>query len=171
MDDWLLVALEEYKTLRDEGLQAIQNQLFVLRLGALALGFLLASISPLLQFKELLAYLELTLFYPIVIALITIIWTGEVGRMIRAGNYISALEKEINDRLKKNNKLEENEVALYWEQWLRKEGKQTRFTYIFFCCWAFRNRSHRYRFCGFPLAFRVFSRSKFFNIVSFTGSW
>lgn len=113
MDDWLSVALEEYKTLREESLQAIQNQLFVLRLGALALGFLLASIFPLLQFRELLAYLELTLFYPIVIALITIIWAGEVGRMGRAGNYISALEKEINDRLKKNNKLEENEVALY----------------------------------------------------------
>ncbi|HHT9152848.1 MAG TPA: hypothetical protein ACFYEM_04855 [Candidatus Hypogeohydataceae bacterium YC40] len=126
MDDWTLVALEEYKTLRAESLQAIQNQHPALRLGALALGFLLASAFTLLNFNVLLAYLELTLFSPIVIALITTIWASEVGRMTRVGNYISALEKEINGKLK------EKEEALYWEQWLRKERKQTRFTYISF---------------------------------------
>jgi hypothetical protein len=114
------VMLEEYKTLRDESLQAINNQLSVLKMGTGAIGLLLAAGFSLPENEGKLAALIFITFLPLVSYLSLIIWIGEFERMIRVSRFIASIEKKISDALGGEN-------ILSWESrlWIKNVNSKT----------------------------------------------
>ncbi|XCN74807.1 MAG: hypothetical protein Q3M24_08715 [Candidatus Electrothrix aestuarii] len=106
--------MEEYKSLRQESLTSITTQQSVLRYGLAITGVLIASAIKCWNDIVLCGALTLV-FIPIVCYLVLIIWMGEVGRMMRAGQHILMLEKKVNLTFK-----EQKYPALSWENYLRK---------------------------------------------------
>lgn len=115
-NDWISIAMEEYKTLRTESLESMKGQQATLKVGTATVGVLAASAFSLWD-KTLLPDFIFMVFLPVICYLILVIWIGEVQRMMRAGKFISTIEKKINDNfiLKDNN-------VLSWENWLRIES-------------------------------------------------
>jgi hypothetical protein len=111
--EWVDLVLEEYKSLRQESLAAIDRQQRVLASGTATAGVVLGlgvNASP----GSTLAAVLLVGLGPLLALLITVMWLGEVERMVRAGAYVSRLESRINRNLV--------EAALEWESWLRREA-------------------------------------------------
>jgi hypothetical protein len=111
VEDWISVALEEYKSLREESLQSMQHQHTTLAYGLAAIGAALFGGFQLTGKPYVLTFLFIL---PVLCYLILFIWMGEVTRMIRAGKYLVGLENIINDGI---NKLP---GPLCWENSLRK---------------------------------------------------
>jgi hypothetical protein len=97
-EKWIDIAMEEYKTLREESLAAIAGQQQVLIVGLGGIGVLLgvgaASWND--SDKNSLAAIVLLALIPLLCYLMLIIWIGEVIRMRRAGNFIAGIEQRIN---------------------------------------------------------------------------
>jgi hypothetical protein len=111
--DWLEVVMEEYKTLREESLTSIQMQQSILSLGAATVGIALSGAFATWEKSPLPEYLFLFLV-PTLIYLIVLVWLGEVGRMFRAGRFLSELEEKVNREFPKK------DLALSWEMWLSR---------------------------------------------------
>jgi hypothetical protein len=114
-NDWLSVAIEEYKTLRTESIDAIKGQQTTFNIGTATIGVLTAAAFTVWD-KPLLSDLIFMAFLPLTSYLILAVWIGEVSRMMRAGYFISLIENKINSHLKV-------EDALSWENWLRKKKR------------------------------------------------
>ncbi len=111
--DWLEVVMEEYKNLRKESLTSMQMQQSILSLGAATVGVALSSAFATWDRSPLPEFLFLFLV-PILIYLIVLVWLGEVGRMFRAGHFLSKLEEKVN------REFSEKGLALSWETWLSR---------------------------------------------------
>lgn len=116
--DAVEIALEEYKSLRQESLMALERQHTVLRFGIGLVGVLI-GIGLQLQDEEVLATVLLLLFVPVLIVFTVILWMGEVERMVRAGTYLAKLERKVNQAEGSGTD------PLGWEQYLRAEGEAT----------------------------------------------
>lgn len=109
--EWLTPALEEYKSLRAESLASMANQQSTLRIGIGAVGVVIAAGFNLWE-KTLLPDVIFLIYNPVICYLALLIWVGEVARMMRAGYYLSRLEKKINASFP------EIENVLSWENWI-----------------------------------------------------
>lgn len=117
--DWLPVALEEYKTLRLESIEALKGQHSTLRVGTAAVGVVLASGFNLWD-KTLLPDLIFLLFNPALCYIVLAVWIGEVARMMRAGSFLAGLEKKISAAFP------DKPDVLSWENWLRSSSEENK---------------------------------------------
>lgn len=114
--DWIAVALEEYKTLRAESIEAIKTQQTTLKLGtAIASAVVISGFN--LWDKTLLPDLIFLVFIPILCYMVLVIWIGEVARMMRAGYYLTLVENKISKAFPDVTNL------LFYENWLRNKKK------------------------------------------------
>lgn len=117
--EWYAAALEEYKTLREESLSAVDRQQSIVRFGVALVGTLI-GLGIRAQYDTYVGSLVLTIFVPIVVYLILALWLGEVERSVRAGAVVAALECKLGLELA------EPRVVLGWERWLRGLGPPLR---------------------------------------------
>jgi len=110
--DWIDAALEEYRSLREESLQAIDRQVRVLGLGTTASGVVLGlgvktgtSVST--------ATILLVFFSPLLAFLVCVLWLGEMERMVRAGAQVATIERRISGRI------DPSDPPMGWENSLR----------------------------------------------------
>lgn len=96
----------EYEKLREEIQESIRNQVRVLGYGGTALSVLL-GVGLLEESVVVLVVLPLLAFF------FFVLWNVEQTRMMRAGDYLSFVEDEVN------RSLANGEPALLWEEWLR----------------------------------------------------
>jgi hypothetical protein len=82
--DWIEAALEEYRLLRDESLQAIDRQVRVLGLGTTASGAVL-GLGIKAGLSSSTASALLVGFAPLLALFVCVLWLGEMERMVRAG--------------------------------------------------------------------------------------
>jgi positive regulator of sigma E activity len=116
---WLTAALAEYQSLRAESLQAQQAQQTVLQFGITGVAVLI-GLALNLEAK-LLSILLLLYLVPLLSIFIISVWSTEIFRSIRAGEFISHLERKINDQTGGD------APALEWESWLRAHPTVRRF--------------------------------------------
>ena len=119
--DFINVAMEEYKTLREEINTAMSNQQSILNYGIASMSVIIAFSSSNWQ-EKLVIDLILILLVPVICLAISTIWLGEVNRVARAGNFLVEKEREIN-RLMKDVAPKSSDGAptdaLMWENYLR----------------------------------------------------
>lgn len=112
-NQWLTVALEEYRSIRIEIVDAIQAQRTIMQLGitglSVLIGFGLQDIDPLL------AASILVIVTPIVAIFITAGAMGELFRAARGSCFLLGKEQLVNKVVGAN------ESALQWETWLRTQ--------------------------------------------------
>ncbi len=108
MSNQLSIELRQYELLRKEILATInwQNQLMIA--GTTIVSAIFALGVTIQEWRVFLIAL------PLVVILIIALWLVEQSRMMRAGNFLQTLEKQINEQ--------ENCICLNWEIWLRTEG-------------------------------------------------
>jgi hypothetical protein len=107
--DWVDVAMEEHKTLREESLGAIEQAQRSLQLGLAAIAAITAFAATQGTSVGTLDDVAISLAGPLVAALVGILWVLEVFRAVRAGAHIAALEQRINRRFPAG------DDALRWE--------------------------------------------------------
>jgi hypothetical protein len=117
--EWVDVALEEYRTLRQESLEAINRQLQILGLGTTASGVVL-GLGVKASAGSATAAVLLVFFSPLLDLLVAILWLGEMERMVRAGRHIATLEQRISAEFP------EQPPPLDWEQSLRQHAAARR---------------------------------------------
>lgn len=110
-DQWLSAALEEYRSLRVEILDAIEAQRKIMQLGVTGLSVLIGL--GLQQISPVLAVVLLTLLVPTVAIFITGGALGERFRASRASYFLAHKEKIVNQALAGSH------PAIEWERWLR----------------------------------------------------
>jgi Zn-dependent protease with chaperone function len=113
---WLDTALQEYRSIREESLAALQSHLTTLRYG-------LAGVVVLIGFalrydKSYIGWLLALIIVPIVVLFVAIMWMGEYARMARAGYFLALFE----DRINKPFLRAKEDPPLEWEHWLREKG-------------------------------------------------
>lgn len=109
---WLIAAMEEYKSLRVEILDAIDAQRKIMQLGVTGLSVLIGlGLQPI---KPLLTIALLTLLVPTLAIFITAGALGERFRASRASYFLACKETIINCMLA------DSSPALEWETWLRR---------------------------------------------------
>jgi Zn-dependent protease with chaperone function len=113
----LSLALEEYRTVREEELIAVQGQISTLRYGVAGCVVLIGFAAQQHGDRYLGWAVSLALV-PLVVLFSAVIWMGEYERGARAGSYISELEPRINAMLG----LLGLSRPLRWEGWLREGG-------------------------------------------------
>lgn len=113
----LSLALEEYRTVRDEELIAIQGQISTLRYGVAGCVVLIGFAAQQHGDRYLGWAVSLALV-PLVVLFSAVIWMGEYERGARAGSYVSELETRINAMLGQLGLSR----PLRWEGWLREGG-------------------------------------------------
>jgi hypothetical protein len=96
----------EYEKLREEIQESIRNQVRVLGYGGTALSILL-GVGLLEESIVFLVVLPVLAFF------FFVLWNVEQTRMMRAGDYLSFVEDEVNQSLANG------EPAMLWEGWLR----------------------------------------------------
>lgn len=109
--DWLLVSLEEYKTLREESLTALKHQQYILQWGLIAVITLFTAGFGVWD-RKLLSEAIFLVVLPFLCYTILIIWMHELARMNRAGAFLRSLENKINTQF------ENMPEALSWENWI-----------------------------------------------------
>jgi len=122
--DSIDATIEEYKSLRNESLDAIKSQQTTLSIGIGTVGVVVAAGVNIWD-KSYLPSLIFLVFNPILCYWILLIWLGEVHRMMRAGAFLSLIESKINLKFKV-------EDALSWESWLRKINQDVKRPRMFF---------------------------------------
>jgi Zn-dependent protease with chaperone function/uncharacterized membrane protein YciS (DUF1049 family) len=122
-DPWLAAALEEYRSVREESLNAIGSHLATLRYGVTA-SALLVGIAVRYRADAYLGWLIALGIVPLVVVFVAILWMGEYARMARAGRYIVELEQRVSEHVARTQREAEPEPAppLAWENWLREGG-------------------------------------------------
>lgn len=93
--DYVNVALEEYRTLREEVKQSNVNQFQSLSFGSAAVSVLLSAGFYASDKIPLTTVIVFSLFVPLLSFFSTFLWLGEIARMVRAGNFIVFIEKKI----------------------------------------------------------------------------
>lgn len=118
------IMMEEYKVLRSQIQQSMQNRNSILTFGLSILGVVLyAGVSTLLsqsQISQVLAFFIFSSIMPTLSLLVLVLWCSESEMMGRIGGYLLDFENRINNI--------HREKLLYWEDWLRecdKRGKMT----------------------------------------------
>jgi hypothetical protein len=109
--DWVTVAMEEYKALRVEIIDAIQAQRRIMLLGVTGLSVLIGL--GLQRIPPFLAIVVLTIIVPMITLSIIGAAFGEFSRAVRASSYLYQREQVINTALG------DPRAALSWEDWLR----------------------------------------------------
>lgn len=118
------IMMEEYKSLRSQIRQSLQNRNTILNFCLATIGVILhagvyaLSDSP-SQTSKVLAFFIFSSFLPALSLALLTIWCGEMEFMGRTGFYLLDFEDKIKD-------IYEKEKILYWENWVReidKEGK------------------------------------------------
>jgi hypothetical protein len=117
--DWIEAALEEYRSLRDESLQAIDRQVRVLGLGTTASGIVL-GLGIKAGLSSSTAFALLVGFAPLLALLVCVLWLGEMERMVRAGAQIALIEQRISRRI------DPDDPPLSWETSLRSHQPSRR---------------------------------------------
>lgn len=121
--DRVEILLAEYKTLRQESLNAMNNRNRILSFGLATIGAILAGSivaytnnthSPVSRFA-------LIVMVPVISSFVLLMWFGEYKRMQRAGKFLSELEKRINKVAR--------ERLLTWETHLRKNQLHMKYPY------------------------------------------
>lgn len=115
---WIQTALEEYKSLRTESLESMKGQQTTLRFGTATITILISAGFNIWDQNSILPEIIFWVFNPVLCYLVLIIWIGGVARMMRAGLYISNIEKKINTFINSS------QSPLGWENWLRTEEKK-----------------------------------------------
>ncbi|MGH3767167.1 MAG: hypothetical protein ACRDTX_18770 [Pseudonocardiaceae bacterium] len=110
-DQWLTTALEEYKSLRVEIVDAIEAQRKIMQLGVTGLSVLIGL--GLQQNNQFLTVFLLTLLVPSMAIFITAGALGERFRASRASYFLARKEESVNQVLAGS------PPALDWERWLR----------------------------------------------------
>ena len=103
------IALEEYKSLRQEALTSMGTQQSILSFGTAALGILLAGAFNVFG-DALAATLIFLVFVPLLSHLVLVLWMTEVVRMLRAGFFLANIEKQISALIG-------SDGLLTWERW------------------------------------------------------
>ncbi len=124
--DWLSIVMEEYKTLRTESIESMKMQQSILQYGAATMGIIIIAGFNVWD-KPNLSEIVFLFFLPAVVYLVSIIWTGEVARMFRAGSFLSELENKVNAEFT------DKREALFWESWLLKQQKNGKTPHQFVC--------------------------------------
>lgn len=111
--EWLAIALEEYRALRAEIVEAIQAQRTIMQVGttgvAVLIGFGLQRIGPLPT------VMILMLLVPLVAMFTTVGALGELFRATRASCFLARRERLLNAAFPWH------APAMEWEQWLRSQ--------------------------------------------------
>lgn len=118
--------LKEYDTLRQESLDSINNRSQIVSFGLAAVGVFAAAVfaSERAAANAALVRLVFGIGVPAISLLILYIWLGEVERMMRAGEFMVALEQRIN------RELDPASPTLAWEGHLRSAGAQMKYPYL-----------------------------------------
>jgi hypothetical protein len=120
--EWQQVAIEEYRTLRQESLDSISQAQTTLRGGVVALG-VLAALSVDVSGSGPLAELVIALAGPAIATATLMQWLLETKRAVRAGTHIAELEQEFQRRFG-------GDAPLRWERIVRAEfNPRKSFTY------------------------------------------
>ncbi|MCL4504061.1 MAG: hypothetical protein M1438_19735 [Deltaproteobacteria bacterium] len=118
MKEWVSIAIEEYKTLREESLTSLNRQQQIFSIGAATIGvFLLAGINA--WDKSPLPEIIFLVMIPIIVYLVFLIWFGEFIRMIRAGKFLRGIENKIDKEYPAKK-------PLTWENYLAEQGLKNR---------------------------------------------
>jgi hypothetical protein len=121
---WRSVAIEEYKSLREESLQAQRQHHSALQLGFSGLA-VLVGLSVALHDRTVAAVVLLTAV-PLLVTATVLIWLNELRRMVRAGAFLVEAERRLNRSLPGTT------PAVSWETTLRRgAGPQTRLTNLY----------------------------------------
>ncbi|GAH75554.1 unnamed protein product, partial [marine sediment metagenome] len=108
------IMMEEYKSLRSEIRQSMQNRNSILTFSIAIIGVVFhAGVSVFLnhsQKSQVLAFFIFSSILPTLSLLILILWCGEMEYMGRIGYYLIDFENRINGIHK--------EKLLYWENWV-----------------------------------------------------
>jgi Zn-dependent protease with chaperone function len=110
------LALEEYRTVRQEELVALDSQISTLRYGITGCVVLIGVAAQQHADRYLGWAISLALV-PLVVLFSAVIWMGEYERVARAGHYIAKLERRIDTKLASG-----TWRPLRWEGWLREGG-------------------------------------------------
>ncbi len=90
------ILIEEYKTLREECLQALRQQTQILQVGFAAIG-VVVGIGIKLEDEHTLSACVLVGFVPLLAMFVVFMWCGELHRMAQAGAQISRIEHRWQD--------------------------------------------------------------------------
>ena len=112
--------MEEYKTLRDECLLSIKTQHMTFRYSLAFLSALIAAGLILSQQADnrALSGFTLAVVVPFASYVLSIIWFGELARMVRAGSYIQEIEEKVSQT--QINDDPRDMRSLNWEHHLRE---------------------------------------------------
>ena len=137
MNDWLAVAMEEYKSLRAEILDSSKNQHTVISYAVVIFAGLLTLVGKLIgDGSYSTAGFVLILLIPWTASVVLIIWSVEFAKIFRIGYYLCIRERTINAHIL------DDKRALYWETWLaesrRSTPSQTPEIYRIFALWIYR---------------------------------
>ena len=117
------ILLEEYKTLRQESLTAMNNRNRVLSFGLAAIGAIVTGGIYVYDSVDHLSIscLVFIIVIPAITSFILLMWLGEYERMQRAGKFLVELEGRINK--------EARETLLTWETKLREDQSHMKYPY------------------------------------------
>jgi hypothetical protein len=93
--DWTDAAIEEYKTLRQESLESIRAQTFILQF-ALASLLVLLGVAVRSGARTPLGLTELLAASPVLTFFLVTLWLSELRRMTGVGIHLAGLERRIN---------------------------------------------------------------------------
>jgi hypothetical protein len=116
-EEWVTVALEEYKTLRQESLAAIEQMQRTLQIGLVAIGVLTAFAAEAVG-EGAGVQVGLALAAPLLAALVAALRLDELHRAVAAGAHIAVLEQQIARRVG------DDEPPLTWESNIQKTFKR-----------------------------------------------
>jgi len=117
---WLSLVMEEYKSVRQESLDAGNNAQYILRFGIATIGVVISAGLNLWEKSPIPDFVFLV-FNPILCYLILTMWIGEFARRIRAGHFIiQEIEKKVNS------KFPNLPPAITFETWLRTPDERGR---------------------------------------------
>lgn len=123
---WLNLALEEYKALRTESLNAMGNQQATLRLGTGVIGVTIGLASNVEE--DIARFFLFAVVIPVFTLVFFAMYAIEFARMARVGRYIEYVETEIDRLFPNPNK----PSPLRWETWLsttKRRGEDPRLPY------------------------------------------
>jgi hypothetical protein len=115
---WITVALEEYKSLRQESLAAIEQMQRTLQIGLVAIGVLTAFGVDAVDKGEGVA-IGLALATPLLAALVAALRLDELHRAVAAGAHAAVLEQKIA------HKVGDEDEPLTWESEVQRTFKPT----------------------------------------------
>jgi hypothetical protein len=105
--------LEEYRALRSEIIQSMDDGNQIMAFGLAAVGLVLGA--GLSSKDTLLGFLVLSFFLPVFTALVLSMWFAAQERIARASHYLSGVEARIKSVFR-------GEGSVSWEAWLRTPG-------------------------------------------------